>query len=186
MALAVALICGGCSMRGFIDRMVSDKDRALATGVVEALRSGDGKRLEELFDPEIRESSLSQIPQLPTQFPTTPGKTEIVAFNSSSNYVNGTSSESKHFTLVTTDEKLWTTTNLQFASDGGPLRLTAWKVTNAREKPSELQMLDTMDTVLPIAAVVGLLLLAGFVVLIIVLVNRSTRRDRERGIAGPR
>ena len=184
--MAAALLCGGCSMRGLIDKMVSDEDRALAMRTLDQIRKVDAASLTPLLAPEIRASSQGELIKAKSEFPAAAGSTEIVAFNTSSNYTNGVTSKSKSFTLVTTDQQLWTTTTLQFQGNDGPLMLTGWRVVGAKEKPAELQFLDTMETVLPIVGIVVLLFVVGLIALIVFLVRRSQRKARERGYGPPR
>lgn len=183
---SIALALGGCSFRKMVDRLVSDEDRALAMGVIEDIRSRDATAFDAILAPEIKADSLPQLAAAAGYFPATPGKTEFIAYSTNSHYENGKSSSSKSFTLVTTDEKTWTTTKLQFESHGGPLRLTVWNVEGSPTKPADLQTLETVDKVLPIVGMIILIFAIGLIALIVVLVRRSQRRDRELGIRPPR
>lgn len=185
LAMAIAILCGGCSMRGMVNKMVSDEDRALAMRVLGDIRSGQSAKLKPLLAPEIWAESENEIAQAPGQFPTAPGSTEFISYSTSSNYENGKTTQAKSFTLVTTDQQIWTTTKLEFRGSGGPLQLTAWQVNGAREKPADLKTLEAIDKVLPIIGIVVLLFVIGLIVLIVFLVRRSSRRDRERGILPP-
>lgn len=176
----LALALGGCSMRKMVDRMVSDEDRALAMGVLEDIRTRDASGFEAVLAPGIKADSLPQLASAANYFPASPGTTEIISYSTNSNYENGTTSRSKSFTLITTDEKSWTTTKLEFAGQDGPLQLTSWNVTGSPTKPDDLKMLETLDTVLPVAGAIVLLFGVGLIVLIILLVRRSQRRARER------
>lgn len=177
---ALALALGGCSIRKMVDRMVSDEDRTLAMGVLEDIRTRDATGFEAVLAPEIKADSLPQLANAANYFPASPGTTEIISYSTNSNYNNGTTTRSKSFTLMTTDEKTWTTTKLEFAGEDGPLRLTGWNVTGSPTKPEDLKVLETMDRVLPVAGAIVLLFGVGLIVLIIVLVRRSQRRARER------
>ena len=183
---SIALALGGCSLRKMVDGLVSDEDRALAMGVIEDIRTRDATGFDEILAPGIKADSLPQLATAAGHFPASPGKTEFIAYSTNSNYENGKSSSSKSFTLVTTDEKTWTTTKLEFRSDGGPLLLTGWNVEGSQSKPADLEALETVDKVLPIVGMILLIFAIGLIALIVILVRRSQRRDRELGIRPPR
>lgn len=180
LIVALAFALGACSVRKMVDRMVSDEDRALAMGVLEDIRTGDATGFEAVLAPDIKADSLPQLASATGYFPASPGTTEIIGYSTNSNYSNGVTTRSKSFTLITTDQKTWTTTQLAFAGQDGPLRLTGWNVTGSQTKPDAVRTLETLDTALPIAGAIVLLCAIGLIVLIVVLVRRSRRRAWER------
>jgi hypothetical protein len=181
MLLALVLL-GACSLRGAIEAATPKSDRAFAQEMVVHLRGGDRAWLEKHFTPELWAESVGDLESVPPLFPKEIGKTEILAFQISTNMANGRTERSKSFTLVTQGAGRWTVTDFSTHSTGGPDRVVQWTVTPYDKPPPELAMLDGIDRVLPWAGAVFVLLLLGGGGLIFWLVRRSQRKhDPWRG-----
>lgn len=174
----VAILClllAACSLRGAIESMVSPEDRAFAMDMVDHLRRGDEAWLRGHFRPDLWDQSAKQIAAVPELFPTVPGETEIIGFNTSTSNVNGRVERNRNFTLVTQGAGRWTVTTFATFSEGGPDQVVAWNVVPHSSPPPELAMLDGMDAALPWVwgALIVIVVAAG--ALIFWLIRRSRR-----------
>lgn len=181
---AVILLFAGlfaaCSMQGMIETMTSEEDRAMVQDFVDNIQAGDSAALEAMVDPEIWKESAGQWEQAASMFPEGESETRIIAYSMRSNSLDEGARTEKEFTLITTDETLWTTTTIATLQDGGPQRIISWNVESSREPPAELETMETVGKVLMWVGVFALIFVVGIVVLIVVLVRRSNRKKRER------
>jgi hypothetical protein len=177
----VALLAAACSMRSAIDALSSPEDRAFAQDFVAKVRGGDVKSLQPMFDPSAWSESEPQLAQSRRFFPESPGITELIGYQITSSIVNGASSQTKNYTLVTHDASHWTTTVIQTRSNGnGPHRVVAWNVTGGAEVPPVYQQYQSMEAAVPwlrAGLAVGLIAAVAFVVWLI-------RRRRRKRLAG--
>jgi len=175
-ALLLLLLLAACSMRGALDALTSEEDRAFAREMVSRLRSGDQAWLQQRFAPELWTESGKQLAQVPALFPSEPGATELIGFNISTNMTGGRTERSKEFTLVTHGGGRWTVTSFRTFSTGGPDQVVQWSVVPHSARPPELAVIEGWDAALPWvwgAMAVTLLAVGG---LIVWLVRRSRRR----------
>ena len=177
----VALLAAACSMRSAIDALSSPEDRAFAHDFVAKVRGGEVKSLQPMFDPSVWAESQPQLAQASRFFPASPGTTELIGYQVNSSNVNGASSQTKNYTLVTHDASHWTTTVIQTRSNGnGPHRVIAWNVTGGADVPPAYQQYQSMEAAVPwLRAGLAVGLLAG-VALVVWLVRRR-RRKRSVG-----
>lgn len=174
--LLALLLLGACSLRGTLDAVTPEKDRAFAHEMVSRLRSGDRPWLQKHFEPELWADSNSQIGAARSLFPAEGGTTELIGFQMSTSMANGRTERSREFTLVTEGGGRWTVTGFRTFSDGGPDLVVRWSVVPHDSIPPELAMLQAMDRVLPwVWAGLAALLLGG-AGLIFWLVRRSRRK----------
>lgn len=182
--LLFVLLLGACSLRGAMNAMTSEEDRAFAQAMVDNLKSGNEAWLRQHFHPDLWEESGKQLAGVPAMFPAEPGTTELVAYHFESTNLGAAAERTQDFTLVTEGGGRWAVTRFRtFAAGGGPRQVTQWSVVPHTTEPSELAVLKAMDRAVPwIWAGVGfvILLVAGIVVLI-VRKNRRRRRDPLMG-----
>lgn len=177
LAGAWLLLAAACTMEGTINRLTSAEDRAFAQTIVEDIRSGDAARLRSQFDPELWAQSGAQLLNARTLFPAGAGETKLIGFHVSTNVdPNGRRTE-KEFTLVTTDGRHWTQTEIRTLAQDGPERVVAWNVEGFDRPPPELATYETMETALPLLQAGGGLLLLALAGLIFWLVRRSRRQS---------
>lgn len=180
--LCVLLLVGllaACSLRGAMNAMTSEEDRAFAQAMVDNLRSGNQAWLEQHFDAQLWQESAKRLPEAPVLYPPAPGTTELVSYNFQSNNLGSGAQRSQEFTLVTEGGGRWAVTRFRtFAAGGAAPRVVQWSVVPHTTEPSELTMLKAMDRAVPwMWAGAGFVLL--LVVGIVVLIVRSNRRKRD-------
>jgi hypothetical protein len=170
------LLLGACSLRGAIDALTSEEDRAFAKEMVSRLRSGDEAWLQQRFQPELWARSGKQLGEVPSLFPSEAGTTELIGFNISTDMSGGRTERNKEFTLVTHGGGRWTTTSFRTFSDGGPDLVVQWSVVPHSAPPPGLAMIEGWDAALPwVWAGLAVTLLA-VIGLVVWLVRRSRRR----------
>ncbi|HKR24986.1 MAG TPA: hypothetical protein VJS15_06990 [Allosphingosinicella sp.] len=179
--LLVGLLAA-CSLRGAMNAMTSEEDRAFAQAMVDNLRTGNHAWLEQHFDPALWQESSKQLAEVPALYPPVPGTTELVAYNFQSNNLGSGAQRNQEFTLVTEGGGRWAVTRFKtFAAGGAAPRVVQWSVVPHATEPSELTMLKAMDRAVP-----WMWGGAGFVLLLIVgivwLIVRSNRRKRDSPI----
>jgi hypothetical protein len=174
--LLVVLLLAACSVRGTLDAVTPEADRAFAREMVSRLRTGDRAWLQRHFDPELWANSGEQIGGLPPLFPAEAGTTELISFHISTNTTNGRTERSKEFTLVTQGGGRWTVTGFRTYSTGGPDRVVQWLVVPHKTIPPELAMVQAWDRALPWVWGGLLVFLIGGGGLIFWLVRRSRRK----------
>lgn len=184
--LCVLLLVGllaACSLRGAMNAMTSEEDRAFAQAMVDNLRSGNQAWLEQHFAPELWQASAKELGDVPALYPSVPGTTELVSYNFQSNNLGSGAQRTQEFTLVTEGGGRWAVTRFRtFAAGGAAPRVTQWSVVPHATAPPELTMLRAMDRAVPwMWAGAGFVLL--LVVGIVVLIVRSNRRKRD--LLGP-
>lgn len=182
--LVMLLLLGACSMRGAIDALTSEEDRAFAQEMVSRLRSGDQAWLQQRFAPELWMQSGKQLGQVPSLFPGGTGTTELIGFNISTNMSGGRTERNKQFTLVTHGGGRWTVTSFRTFSTGGPDQVVQWSVVPHSAPPPELAMIEGWDKAVPWVWAGLLVTLAAVIALIAWLVRRS--RQRRDPLAGHR
>ncbi|MGZ8286292.1 MAG: hypothetical protein ACXW27_07680 [Allosphingosinicella sp.] len=187
LLLLTFLLLGACSLRGTIDAVTPEADRAFAGEMVSRLRSGDRAWLQRHFEPGLWAQSGEQLSAAPPLFPTETGTTELVGFNISTNMSGGRTERMKEFTLVTHGGGRWTVTAFATYSTGGPDRVTQWSVVPHSTIPPELAMIEAMDRALPWVWAWLAIFLVGGGGLIVWLVRRSRRKhDPWVGRSGAR
>ena len=177
--IVLVLILGACSMRGAMNAMTSEEDRALAQAMVESLRTNNRPWLQQHFSPELWAESAKTLDQAPALYPSPVESTEMVAYSvNSSNVGSANSNRSQEFTLVTSGGGRWAVTRFKTESrGGGAAQVVQWQVTPRDVEPAELAILKAMDRAVPWiwgGLLVFLLLIVGIVVLVV----RSNRRRR--------
>jgi|GEM_PF-2684664 len=173
------LILGACSLRGAMNAMTSEEDRAFAQATVDNLRTNNQAWLEQHFAPELWAQSGKQLGDVPALYPASPGPTELVSYSFNSSNVGGPSAErSQEFTLVTEGGGRWAVTRFRtHASGGAAARIVQWSVVPHTTEPPELAILKAMDKAVPWIWG-GFLFVLLLIVGIVVLVVRSSRRRR--------
>lgn len=174
--LAALLLAAACSMRGALDALTSEQDRAFAREMVTRLRSGDQDWLSRHFAAQLWAESGKQLGAVPALYPAETGETELVGFNVSSNVSGGVTRRSKEFTLVTHGGGRWTVTHFRTYSDGGPDRVVQWSVVPHSTPPPELAFIEGWDAALPWIWGMLAATLLGIAGLVFWLVRRSRRR----------
>ena len=186
LVLFALLLLGACSLRGAIDALTSEEDRAFAQEMVARLRGGDQDWLQQRFAPDLWLQSGKQLCGVPSLYPGETGTTELVGFNINTNMAAGRTQRSKEFTLVTHGGGRWTVTSFRTFSDGGPDQVVQWSVVPHSAPPPELALIEGWGAALRwIWAGLAVTLLA-VVGLVVWLVRRSRRRrdplaGRNRG-----
>jgi hypothetical protein len=181
----LVLILGACSIRGAMNAMTSEEDRALAQAMVENLRTNNQPWLQQHFSPELWAESAKTLDQAPALYPSPVESTELVAYSvNSSNIGSANSNRSQDFTLVTSGGGRWAVTRFRTESRGGAAaRVVQWQVTPRTVEPTELAVLKTMDKAVPWIWG-GLLFFLVLIVGVIVLIVRSNRRRRAAATGG--
>ncbi|QLC23818.1 hypothetical protein HFP57_01395 [Parasphingopyxis algicola] len=180
IVLLAASLLAACSMQGMIETMTSEEDRAMAQEFVDNIRNRNDAGIEAMVDPDLWKSSADQFAQAAELFPDGESETKIIAYSMNSNGLGENARTVKDFTLVTTDERHWTTTRFSTFQQGGDPVITSWNVEGSGEPPADLEVMETVGNVFMWAGIVALLIFAGIVALIVWLVRRSKRKDRER------
>ncbi|HEY5723803.1 MAG TPA: hypothetical protein VIT45_15945 [Allosphingosinicella sp.] len=178
--LSCLFLAAGCTVQGTIERLSSPEDRAFAQRFVENVRGGNEEALKPEFESGLWGESRAQLPRARAFFPSGKGETKLIGFNISANVTNGASSTRKEFTLVTTDGKRWTVTQLVTLAQGGPARVIGWNVNGFTEPPPELRTYEQMERLAPWFQAGVLIVLVGAGLLIFWLVRRSRRRSAAR------
>lgn len=180
IVLFAAGLLAACSMQGMIETMTSEEDRAMAQEFVDNIRNRNGAGLEAMVDPDLWKSSAEQFAEAAELFPDGEGETRIISYSMNSNGLGDNARTEKDFTLVTTDERHWTTTRFSTLQQGGDPVITSWSVEGSGEPPADLEVMENIGAVFMWAGIVALLIFVGIVALIVWLVRRSRRKDRER------
>jgi hypothetical protein len=178
--LLFAGMLAACSMQGMIETMTSEEDREMVQEFVDNIQAGDSAALEAMVDPDIWKESAGQLEGAAAMFPEGESETQIISYSMHTSSLDADARTEKEFTLVTTDETRWTTTTIATLQDGGPQRIVRWNVESSNEPPAGLENLETFGKVFMWAGIVALLVIAGIVVLIVFLVRRANRKNRER------
>ena len=63
--IVLVLALGACSLRGAMNAMTSEEDRALAQAMVESLRTNNRPWLQQHFSPELWAESAKTLDQAP-------------------------------------------------------------------------------------------------------------------------
>ena len=174
--LSGLILLAACSMQGAIERLSSPEDRAFAQRFVDNVRTGNEEALKPEFDAELWGKSREQLATARALFPPGRGETKLIGYQISSNFVNGKSSTTREFTLVTTDRTHWTLTRILTQADDAPARVVQWQINGFKEPPPELVTYENMERFAPWAQAIGIVLLIGGGLLIFWLVRRSRRR----------
>lgn len=181
----LVLILGACSLRGAMNAMTSEEDRALAQAMVENLRTNNQPWLQQHFSAELWAESAKTLDQAPALYPSPVESTELVAYSvNSSNIGSANSNRSQDFTLVTSGGGRWAVTSFRTESRGGAAaKVVSWQVTPRTVEPTELVVMKTMDKAVPWIWG-GLLFFLMLIVGVIVLIVRSNRRRRAAATSG--
>lgn len=174
--LLMLVLLGACSLRGTIDSVTPEADRAFARETAARLRAGDRAWLQRQFEPALWEKSGPQLGAVPAMFPKEEGTTELVGFKMSTNLTGAGTERSKEFALVTHGGGRWTTIAFRTYSTGGPDRIVEWAVAPHATVPPELAMIQAMDRILPWVWAGLIAVLVAGAALIVWLVRRSRRK----------
>lgn len=178
--LLLLILAAACSMQAAIEKLSSPEDRAFAMRFVDNVRSDNEEALKPQFDPELWAKSREQLPLARPLFPPGRGSTKLIGYHIAAKFMNGTSSTTKEYILVTTDQTHWTRTRIVTLAEGGPARVVEWNVNGFKEPPPELQMYESMERLAPWLQAGALIFLVGGIGLIWWLVRRSRRRAAAR------
>ena len=176
LVLVLLVLLSACTMRGALDALTSEEDRAFAQEMVSRLRSGDEAWLQQRFQPDLWAQSGKQLGGVPALFPSETGTTELIGFNISTNMTSGRTERNKEFTLVTHGGGRWTVTSFRTYSTGGPDQVVQWSVVPHSTRPPELAVIEGWDRAVPWVWGALLVTLAAVVALIVWLVRRSRRK----------
>ncbi len=176
-ALLALMLATACSMDTMIENMTSEEDRAMTQAFIDHIRARDMAALEAMIDPGLWKESVAPLEQAATMYPEGGGETRIMSYSMNSDGLGDSTRTRKDFILVTTDERLWTTTEIVTLQEGGDPAIIGWHVDNSDEPPAELEIMENMGTVFLWAGIIGLVILIGIVVLVVWLVRRSRRKS---------
>lgn len=123
LSLTVAVL-GGCSISGTVDKLVSAEDKAFALGVAKAACDGTLERYKREIDPGLLTEFQKNGAKLKPYCPTVAGKGELVGYHVNTQTVNGATTKTQEFVVMTQSPGRWSRTIMQRVSaNGGPLLL---------------------------------------------------------------
>lgn len=183
MAVLALMLATACSLDTMIENMTSEEDRAMTQSFIDHVRARDMAALGAMIDPDIWKESVAPLEEAATLYPEGGGETRIISYSMNSDGFGDGARTRKDFVLVTTDERLWTTTEIVTLQEGGDPMIIGWHVDNANEAPAELEIMENMGTVFLWAGIIGLVFLIGIVILVVWLVRRSRRKSANAGIS---
>lgn len=183
LAIFAMLFVAACSLEGAIDAMTSEEDRAMALEFVDNIRHRDAEALRAVVDPQLWAQSAGQFEQAAALYPAEEGETRFIGYSVHMDSMDDGARTEKEFTLVTTDERHWTTTRFSTVQAGGAPVVVAWNVEGSDQPPQELEAMETVGTVFMWMGIIGLVVVIGLVVLVVWLVRRSNRKRRDAGVS---
>lgn len=178
--LFLLTLAAACSMEAAIEKMSSPEDRVFAMRFVDHVRRGNEEALKPDFDAELWGKSRDQLAMARPLFPPGQGSTRLIGYHVATDLINGASTTTKEYILVTTDQTHWTRTRLVTLGRGGPAKVVEWSVNGFSEPPPELRMYETMERLAPWIQAGLLIGLVGGIALVWWLVRRSRRRASAR------